>query len=618
MPARLLLLFTVGFLFALGASESLAARPNVLVITVDDMSCDSVGAFGCELEGTTPHTDRLAGEGLRFNHAHVQVGNCMPSRNVLWSGRYPHNNRVEGFYQVRDVTWPHLCDLMQRAGYFTGIRGKVSHSTPYHPYHWDVVLDDAQGKPHIKDAASYGESVRIGIEQSGDAEKPFCLVINISDPHKPFYAMGKGDKVVDDPRKPSRVITPEEVSIPGFLFDHPDVRRELAHYYSSVRRADDAVGAALEALKASGLEGETLVVFLSDHGMPLPFAKTALWYHSTRTPLIFRWPGVTSPGSVDDHHLVSSVDMLPTLLEAVGAEEPEGLDGRSFLPLLRGESQTDRDVVVTEYNENAGGNRNPMRAVHTKQFGYLFNPWVNGSREFATATRGTITYRTMKKLAPQDETIAARLALFERGVPEEFYDYERDPDALHNLIDDPQWQDEIARHRQLLHDWMVRTGDHALEAFEQRDDPAAREAYVQQMEAESAARRAAKRKKNRNAKPGGKENSNEKVNAVGPRKGLLKLIIPERIEGGTTIEVQVEHNLPGDLGEQPLQVTLKEGKAGKRVNRKSPTVSGKGALTVEFDVPKEPLDGVVSFAAFLGKDYKTTPQRVTTKPQQVE
>ena len=87
-----------------------AEKLNLLIITVDDMSADSIGAFGCKLPDTTPNIDRLAAEGLRFTHAHVQVGNCMPSRNVMWSGRYPHNNGVEGFYQVPDVpatrSWP--------------------------------------------------------------------------------------------------------------------------------------------------------------------------------------------------------------------------------------------------------------------------------------------------------------------------------------------------------------------------------------------------------------------------------------------------------------------------------------------------------------------------------
>src|SRR6185503_16709296 len=111
--------------FALCGGLVAADRPNILIITTDDMSADSVGAFGCKLAGTTPHMDQLAKDGLRFRHAHVQVGNCMPSRNVMWSGRYPHNNRVEGFYQVRNPGYPVLADLMKAGGYFTAIRHKV-------------------------------------------------------------------------------------------------------------------------------------------------------------------------------------------------------------------------------------------------------------------------------------------------------------------------------------------------------------------------------------------------------------------------------------------------------------------------------------------------------------
>ena len=91
-----------------GASAGAADKLNLLLITVDDMSADSIGAFGCKLPDTTPNIDRLAKEGLRFTRAHVQVGNCMPSRNVMWSGRYPHNNGVEGFYQVKDPGYPVL------------------------------------------------------------------------------------------------------------------------------------------------------------------------------------------------------------------------------------------------------------------------------------------------------------------------------------------------------------------------------------------------------------------------------------------------------------------------------------------------------------------------------
>jgi N-sulfoglucosamine sulfohydrolase len=467
-----------------------ADRLNLLVITADDMSADSVGAFGCKLASTTPHMDQLAKQGLRFRYAHVQVGNCMPSRNVMWSGRYPHNNHVEGFYEVKNPGYPHLVDLMKTAGYFTGIRGKVAHSTPYSPYAWDLVLDTLpDGAAHSKDSSSYGTSTKRGIDSAKAAGKPFCLVMNVMDPHKPFYAEGRDGETVPDPHEPSRVFTPDEVPIPGYLFDDPVVRKELAHYYSSVRRADDSVGEILAALKASGQEDRTVVMFLSDHGMPLPFVKTQLYHHSTVTPLIVRWPGVTPGGSIDEQHMVSAVDFLPTLLDIAGIPHPAGLDGRSFVPLLKGQSQADRNMVVKEYNENSGGSRDPMRAIETKQLLYVFNAWSNGKRIMQTATTGTPTYRRFRELAAADPTLAARHKLYQFRVVEELYDVEHDPDCLKNLIDDTAYASQRDALRHDLDNWMVKTSDPMLEVFRRRNDAIFREEYVQAQEREADERR---------------------------------------------------------------------------------------------------------------------------------
>jgi N-sulfoglucosamine sulfohydrolase len=352
----------------------------------------------------------------------------------------------------------------------------------------------AGGKPHNKDVASYGVSTKQGIDAANAAGKPFCLLINVSDPHKPFYAEGRQGATVDDPHVPSRVFTPEEVPIPGFLFDDLVVRKELSHYYSSVRRADDCVGEVLAALEASGVADNTVIVFLSDHGMPLPFAKTQLYHHSTHTPLIVYWPGVTKAGAVDNEHLVAGVDLLPTLLEIAGGPPADGLDGRSFTALLRGEKQPGRDSVFKEHNENAGGSRDPMRAVQTRQFLYVFNPWSNGERVMATATNGTPTCRRLKQLARTDAALAARLDLYEHRVVEELYDVEHDPDCLHNLIASSQHAEELARLRTAIAEWMERTDDPLLDVFRQRDDATVREAFVAAQEEEAAARGSRRRR----------------------------------------------------------------------------------------------------------------------------
>lgn len=587
-----LLLLVVGLILVLPVCQA-DDRPNILVITVDDMNCDSVGVYGCEIPGTTPYMDKLASEGLRFRHAHVQVGNCMPSRNVMWTGRYPHNNKVEGFYQIKDPDYPHLVDLMKGAGYYTAIRGKHTHSTPYNPYAWDVVLESENGRKNLKNPNSYYQSAKQAITSSGD--KPFCLQINISDPHKPFYTGP------NDPYQPTKVFRPNDVAIPGFLFEHPQVRRELAQYYSSVRRADDCVGEVLRALEESGEQQETVVLFLSDHGMPLPFAKTQLYYHSTHIPLMVRWPGVTKKNSVDENHVVSAIDLLPTLLDITDIKHPKGLEGSSLVPLIKGEKQAHRKYAFGVYNENSGRVRQPMRSVNSKRFGYIFNPWSDGKREVKGATVGTATFKAMKSVARSDATVAKRLQTFVYREREEFFDYQNDPDALHNLIDDPTYAKQISLHRTAMEEFMAQTNDHMLEAFQNRENEAAVQAYMTKVETESAARKKKNPKRNRR------------------RQRKLITMTPSAAKIGQALSVDIEYKLPNNLGKQQVHVTLKTGANAKRVDRKVITINGKGTKTVTFEVTADQIKGgQVRYSAFVGKNYQSNLQHVTTDPVRVK
>ena len=342
-------------------------------------------------------------------------------------------------------------------------------------------------------------------EQVKKAGKPFCLNVNISDPHKPFWKPG-------DKHPTSRIFKADEVPVPGFLHDDPVIREELALYYSSVRRADDCAAAVMKALDESGMRDNTVIFFLSDHGMPLPFAKTQLYHHSTRTPLIVHWPGVTKPGSSDEKHMVSAVDFLPTLLDIAGIKHPDGLDGRSFLPLIKGETQEGRDVVFKEYNENSGGKRNPMRAVESKKFLYLFNPWSNGEREMGTATNGTATWKRMNELAKTNPEVAERVRVMRLRDVEELYDIENDPDCLNNLAKNPEFAGALEEMRSKMGEWMEETGDHALVAFEGMGKPAM-EDYVQEKQAEADERRKNRRAGKRNEKKPAPKNSGNKNNA---------------------------------------------------------------------------------------------------------
>ena len=446
-------------------------RLNVLLITVDDMNQDSVGAFGCEVPGTTPNIDRLATEGLRFVHAHVTIAVCQPCRAVWMTGRYPHRNGALGFEPIRAGV-PTLPETLKEAGYLTGLMAKVGHVLPSRKQAWDVVVGaDRLGVG--RDAALYGEHAEAFLEKAKSERKPFFLMANAQDPHRPFLGSaqerrrfrkrleGRGTMA-----PVSRVFEPAEVSVPGFLPDLPAVRKEIAEYYSSVRRADDVVGALLEALQRSGLRDETVVLCLSDHGMALPFAKTNCYRHSTRTPLIVRWPGVIEPGSVDDRHLTGGVDLAPTILELLGLAPLQGIDGRSFLPLLRGEEQAGRDVVFTHFHRTAGKRDYPMRSVQDRRYGYIFNGWSDGKTAFRNESQSGLAMAAMRRGAETDPVLAERVRFFLYRVPEELYDYVDDPDARNNLIDDPAHREVARRLRTRLLGHLQATEDPLRDRFE--------------------------------------------------------------------------------------------------------------------------------------------------------
>lgn len=588
---------------ALSQDLQMQDRPNLLIVTVDDMSADSLGAFGSRLDGISPSLDAFARTAMRFEHAHVQVGNCMPGRNIMWSGMYAHRNGVEGFVQNRAADYPVLCDLAKSAGYFTAIRGKVSHSTPYTPYAWDAVLDqDPEGqKYHVKDPKSYGSSTRQGIRLAKELGKPFCLMVNISDPHKPFFKPGTRDGKRIDPFVPSRIFAQNEVPVPGFLFDDATVREELALYYSSVRRADDAFHEIKKALAESGEEENTILFFCSDHGMPLPFAKTQLYHHSTKTPLMIRWPGVTTPGYIDREHVVSSIDFLPTLLEMMKCQHPhpQHLQGRSFAPVLRGEKQGERDYVVLQYNENSGGSRHPMRGIHTRKHLYLFNPWSDGQRKFATATTGTETYRRMKVLADQDAAINRRLQLFDHRELEEFYCTEKDPDCLENLIGHTEYQKQINDLRNTLGNALNVLGDPVASLISEEIQHDVVEAFMV-VEDKRAKERQIQRRKSRAAK---------NQSATKSEACSVKIKSDPIPWAGKPWKVRVFHDLPRALGSQSLHVTLKRadisagGGSQDRIERKVLTVEGKGVAEVSFIIPQQIDVTRVQVAAFVGDDF---------------
>ncbi|WP_165384758.1 sulfatase family protein [Sphingobacterium corticibacterium] len=442
-------------------------RLNVLIFTADDLDRNSLGVYGSQVPDITPNIDRFANESLRFDHAFVNSAICAPSRAILATGLYAHNSGVNGFYKIKDDhKVPLIMEILREHHYALGVLGKAEHATPKDNFEWDYIFDQAD-LGNGRSPALYYERTKTFLSERKEDNKPFFLLVNSHDPHRPYF---NPDLPLDHgEERPSRIYSPEEISVPGFLPDLPGVREELSHYFNSTRRLDDTFGTVLQALKESGLAENTVVIFLSDNGIAMPFAKANTYHASNRTPFLVYWPGVTKAASVNDWDFISTVDLVPTLLEGLGIPLLS-TDGQSFFPLLKDGQQPDRDRIFAQIDYKAGGGPTPMRSIHTKRYTYIFNAWSDGERVYSNNNEG-LTLKSMKEAAESDKAIAERVNLYHFRISEELYDLENDPDGLHNLIDDPESAILATEFRKSLEQWMIQTNDPLVPVYQNRHKP---------------------------------------------------------------------------------------------------------------------------------------------------
>jgi len=216
---------------------------------------------------------------------------------------------------------------------------------------------------------------------------------------------------------------------------------------------------------------------LADHGMPFPGAKFNCYPDSLRTPLIVRWPGNVEHGTIDQTHMISTLDLQPTILEALRLPPTKVSDGRSFLSILRGEKQVNRDVVFGQFYHIHGGDALPMYSVLTRESAYVFNPWSDGKRRFVRLT--SRTFKAMLQEAKKNPTMAARVKHLQLRSVEEFYNLRNDPGCLANLLDNPKSNQKLNNLRGLLRQWMVQIKSPALVALDKRESKEVLECFVQ-------------------------------------------------------------------------------------------------------------------------------------------
>lgn len=438
---------------------SSATPPNILLITGDDLG-PYLGCYGDAI-ARTPNLNRLASQGIRFVNGYVTNASCSSSRSSLFTGLYPHQTgffapdntpvgqiglAYTGSGYAMDSSVVTMPQLLKAAGYRTGIIGKL-HIFPEVSFPFDYKMTGGTTR-NIKLVAQ-----RAGEFLAQSSQQPFFLKVSYSDPHDPFYTQING--------YPQQPFGPTEVPpFPWQGINTPAVRERMAGYYNGVSRLDAGIGMLLNKLTQLGLANNTMVIFLGDHGPGFTRAKGTCYEAGLRIPFMVRWPGRISPNSVNDS-LVSSVDILPTVLQATGVNIPQNLAGRSLMQLFQGNKTGWRSLLFAEYTSHTRTGFHPRRSVRGTRYKYILNLLPNRNNP-AAFLNSDIAYSESRKLPVNNP---ARIAMDTcRQTPaEELYDLETDPIEFINLAALPEHQDRKNSSRTELIKWRQRTADPLLD-----------------------------------------------------------------------------------------------------------------------------------------------------------
>ncbi len=445
------------------SAEASEGRPNILFIIADDASRDSIGVYGSTYV-ETPNFDRIANEGVRFEHAYNCNPKCAPARATLLTGRYSWQlEEACNHNPILSNKWVFYPFLLEEGGYFVGLTGKG-----WGPGDFDganlgksqdgrkvnpagYVWDKRNAKPPYKGMASTDYAANFGdFLDERPADQPFCFWLGTKEPHRAYE--------LDSYKKEGRDLS--KVTVPAYYPDNETIRGDLADYAIEVEWYDRAIGGALKHLEERGLLENTVIIATSDHGMPFPRVKGQLYDDGFHIPFAVRWGSKVKPGRVVTDY-ITFPDLAPTLMEIAGVPAPEQMTGKSFLPqlLAEGSGRVDakRDHTLLGKERHDVGRTDgellsvayPARALRNDGFLYVrnFKPnrWPVGDPEYgylncdASPTKSFLT-----ELSMGDKDYKYFEMAFGLRPGEELYDMEKDPDCVTNLADDPAFAETKA------------------------------------------------------------------------------------------------------------------------------------------------------------------------------
>lgn len=439
-------------LFSAGSSPSVDERPNIVWISVEDMS-PWLGCYGDETV-PTPNVDRLAARGKRYTKAYANAPVCAPARATLITGCYataigamhmrtgkPSSAALAsnpGAYDgipSYEATPPAdvrcFPELLREAGYYCTNASKRDYQFKEPRTVWDA----SGGKAHWKNRT--------------DKEQPFFAVFNLTMTHE--SGAFKKNK-----RRP-KVADPATVSVPPYYPDTPIVREDIARTYDNIAAMDARVGKILGELEAAGHLEDTIIVFFSDHGVGLPRGKRYVYASGTHVPLIVCHPGAEA--SVTEQ-LVSFVDFAPTTLSLAGIEPPAWMMGHAF----DGAHEEEAQPFVFFHADRMDAETDCSRAVTDGQHRYIRNYMPELPRLYPVAYAESIPMMAeLHALRTSGEATAAQWQIVsETKGAEELYATPADPHEITNLIDAEGSAELAAALGAALDDWIESTGDLGL------------------------------------------------------------------------------------------------------------------------------------------------------------
>ncbi|HIK93397.1 MAG TPA: DUF4976 domain-containing protein [Planctomycetes bacterium] len=433
-----------------------AERPNILLIVSEDNGPE-LGCYG-EPYVQTPVLDKLASDGVRFHNAYVPQAGCSQSRAALLTGLYPHQNGQIGlatwkFRMYRQDT-PNIVRSLKSVGYRTGIIGKL-HINPASAFPFDVhrIPSANFSRKKLGDYAKHAEK----FINAGD--ESFFLSVNYPDAHRPFIRQARG--------LPKNPLTGDDVKpLACFGLDTPQLRDDTADYYNCMSRLDSLIGDLLTVLQRSGKADNTLIIYLGDHGADLLRGKRTSYEGGVRIPLILRWPGRTTTNLVRQE-LVSTLDLMPTLLEVAAAERVPDLPGRSLLPLLKTQPPGKvvpewRRYLFTEYHLHSAHNFYPQRTVRNERYKLIHNlqPGQNNPGYGFTLNRFFADLPDTIESAP--DHIKASYHCMQTPPAFELYDLHSDPHEFRNLAQNSEHSVVLTELKKELAEWRKQTNDPLL------------------------------------------------------------------------------------------------------------------------------------------------------------